>query len=344
MRNGPSALIGLGAALLAAAPSYGQEASPPVGSIPSIAVPVPAIADPAITDLQQAETLGLSTDHHTRMTVPVRIDGQGPFAFVVDTGAERTVISRELANSLDLAPGLTAIVHSMSEVSRIETVVIPNLRVGSRSVAGIHAPALSRANLGASGMLGVDSLQTQRVVFDFGRQEMTITPSRRREERWPEGTIVVTGRRLLGRLVLVDASLDGQRIWVVIDTGSQISVGNSALRSALQRRRRLGVMAPIRMVSVTGGEINAQYAIARRVRIGGVDINDLPVAFHDVHPFQQLGLSDRPALLLGMDALRLFKRVSVDFANHRVRVLLDDGALLGGEPRMAGAPAVRTAS
>ena len=232
----------------------------------------------------------------------------------------------------------------MSEVSQIRTVVIPNLRIGSRSVLGINAPALAHAHLGASGMLGVDSLQTQRVVFDFGRREMTITPSRRREERWPEGTIVVTGRRLLGRLVLVDASLDGQRIWVVIDTGSQISVGNSRLRAALQRRGRLGLMAPVRMMSVTGGVIQAEYTIARRVRIGGVDIVNLPVAFHDAHPFQHLGLSNRPALLLGMDALQLFERVSVDFANRRVRVLLDDGALLGAEPRMAGAPAERTAS
>jgi predicted aspartyl protease len=335
MRNGPSALIlaGLGAALVAAAPARAQQAPP-----------APAVAAPTVTDMQQAETLGLTENSTNRMTVPVRIDGQGPFEFIVDTGAERTVISRELASALELAPGQATIVHSMTEVSRIETVVIPDLRIGSRSVTGIHAPALLRAHLGASGMLGVDSLQTQRVVFDFGRQEMTITPSRRREERWPEGTIVVTGRRLLGRLVLVDASFDGERIWVVIDTGSQISIGNGRLRSALQRRGRLGVMAPVRMMSVTGGVIDAEYTIARRIRIGGIDIHDLPVAFHDAHPFQHLGLGDRPALLLGMDALQLFKRVSVDFANRRVRVLLDDGALLGGEPRMAGAPAVRTAS
>jgi len=329
-------LAGLGAALIMSAPSRAQEAPAPAAPV---AAPVPPAAD-----LQQAETLSLTEDRTSRMTVPVSIDGRGPFDFIVDTGAERTVISRELARALELAPGQTATVHSMSEVSQIETVVIPDLRIGTRSVTGIHAPALARANLGASGMLGVDSLQTQRVVFDFGRREMTITPSRRRDERWPEGTIVVTGRRLLGRLVLVDASLDGQRIWVVIDTGSEISVGNSRLRSALQRSGRLGLMAPISMMSVTGGLIQAEYTIARRVRIGGVDIHDLPVAFHDAHPFQHLGLSNRPALLLGMDALQLFERVSVDFANRRVRVLLDDGALLGPEPRMAGAPAVRTAS
>jgi predicted aspartyl protease len=294
-----------------------------------------------LPDQQSAETIGYKPDWTERMTVPVSIDGQGPYRFIVDTGAERTAISRQLASTLALSPGRTATVHSMTEVSRISTVVIPDLQIGGRSVNDIHALALDRSDMGAPGMLGVDSLQRQRVVFDFGRQEMTISPSRQTEQRWPEGTIVVTGRRHFGRLVLVDASVDGQRVWVIVDTGSQVSVANNALRNALQRRGRLGPTRTIQLLSITGGRTDAEYSIARRIRIGGLDINYLPVAFADVHPFRQLQLMDRPALLLGMDALRLFDRVSVDFANRRVRVLLDDSSM-SQELRMAGnAPRAR---
>jgi hypothetical protein len=73
--------------------------------------------------------------------------------------------------------------------------------------------------------------------------------------------------------------------------------------------------------SVTGGQMLADQTVVKRIRLGGIDINDMPVAFADVHPFAKLGLSDRPAILLGMDALRLFDRVSVDFPNRRVRLL-----------------------
>lgn len=332
MRNRPFArlLAGLIAISALAGPSVGQEAPPP--------------ATPAILDLRHAETLGYVPEANARMTVGVTIAGRGPFPFIVDTGAERTIISAELARSLALVPGRTAIVHSMSEVSRIATVVIPSLRVGSRSVDGIHAPALARANLGAAGILGVDSLRNQRVTFDFRRQEMIVTPAHRREERWSDqNVIVVTGRSLFGRLVLVDAALDGQRIWVIIDTGAEISVGNSALRSALARRNRLGAMAPVQMISITGGLISAEYSIARRIQIGGADIRNLPVAFAEVHPFRQLGLTDRPALLLGMDALRLFDRVSVDFANRRVRVQVNNGAMLFQPARVAGVAQPRRA-
>jgi predicted aspartyl protease len=274
-----------------------------------------------LPDQGTAETIDTRTDPNARMTVPVNIAGHGPYAFVVDTGSERTVVSRELASDLALGAGPVATVHSMTEVSQIPTVIVQGLRVGQRTMEDIDAPALARINLGAAGMLGVDTLQTQRVIFDFQHHQMTVMPSQRSDPHWPEGTIVVTGRSRFGRLMLIDASLDGQRVYVIVDTGSEISVGNMALRAALARNHRLGTMLPITMVSVTGGRITAEYSIARRMRIGDADINNLPIAFADVHPFRQLQLLDRPAVLLGMDALQLFRRVSVDFANRRVRLL-----------------------
>ncbi len=275
------------------------------------------------------------------MTVPISIDGKGPYEFLIDTGAERTVISAELARKLALVQGTRARMHSMSGVGDVETVIIPKLQVSRRSVAGIHAPALSAANIGASGMLGIDSLQSQRITFDFGRKKMTVVPSSSREPDRDPSEIVVRARSRLGRLVLVDASLDGQKLMVVLDTGSEVTVGNDALRRKLVAKGKMGVTIPIELISVTGGVIQADYTRVREVRLGGVRIKDLPVAFGEVHPFKQLDLADRPALLLGMDALRLFDRVSVDFANRKVRFIAPEFSGFGASTRMAafvGAP------
>jgi predicted aspartyl protease len=206
-------------------------------------------------------------------------------------------------------------------VSRVQTVVIPELEVGGKKVRDINAPALREQHLGAEGMLGVDSLQSQRVSFNFPRQEMTIVPSQRREERWPSDVIVVTARNRFGHLVLVDAAVEGQKVWVIIDTGSEVSVGNNALRRRLGKRRLLRTVVPIQLFSVTGGQMTAEATRVKEIRIAGINIHDLPIAFADVHPFRKLDLLDRPALLLGMDALRLFERVSVDFANRKVKLL-----------------------
>jgi predicted aspartyl protease len=296
--------LAFAAALAAASPILAQEAP-----------------DAAATAEEPGVVLDLDQEQLERMTVPVSIEGKGPYRFIVDTGSERTVIARELARDLALGAGNTARVHSMTEVSQIATVVIPALEVGGRTVRSIHAPALARRNIGAEGMLGVDSLQSKRVSFDFVRQEMTVSPSRRREETWPEDTIVVTARNRFGHLVLVDASVDGQKVWVIIDTGAQVTVGNTALRRKLERKGRLGAVYPIALLSVTGGRIMADQTATKRMQLGGVEINDMPIAFADVHPFRKLDLMERPAILLGMDVLRLFERISVDFANRKVRLL-----------------------
>ena len=279
----------------------------------------PAPAPPSVPE--DGFTLGYENDAYQRMTVPVSVEGRGPYSFIVDTGAERTVIARELAQVLELGDGVKARMHSMSEVSQVQTVIIRALRVGGRSVRDIHAPALERRNIGAEGILGVDSLQSQRVSFDFARQEMSVMPSRKRDRQWPADTIVVSARNKFGYLVLVDASVDGQKVWVILDTGSETTIANGALRRKLERKRGFAETWPIEMTSVTGGKVTADQTFVKRMRLGGIDINNMPMAFSDVHPFRKLELMDRPAVLLGMDALKLFERVSVDFANREVRLL-----------------------
>lgn len=315
------------AALALASPLQGQDdAAPPT---------VPAVPE------GESNVLGYAPDLFHRMTVPVSIDGKGPYRFIVDTGAERTVISKELARALGLEPGRSAVVHSMTEVRETATVIIPELGISKMMVLDVHAPALARVNLGAEGMLGVDSLKSQRILFDFAKQEMTITPSRAPERRWSDDTIVVTARSRFGHLVLVDAAVEGQKVYVILDTGSQVSVANTALRRKLEKKKKLRFVKPIQLISVTGGTIQAEYTAVKTLRIGGIDINDMPLAFADVHPFRKLKLTDKPAILLGMDALRLFDRVSVDFATRKVRFLPPDLSRLGGETRVAGRMASR---
>jgi predicted aspartyl protease len=291
---------------------------------------------------QTSETLGFTSDATQRMTVSVNIDGQGPYPFIVDTGAERTVVSRELAEALSLPSLGDVTLATVANVRRVPSVQIDSMRVGRRTLNDIRAPALERANMGAMGMLGVDSLRSQRVDFDFERQELTLSHSHIDDDDWPQDTIVITGRTRLGRLILTDATVDGQRVRVIIDTGSQQTVGNMELRRRLQARGRLGDVGVMELIGVTGDRVFAEYAVTRRLRLGGLHVNDMPIAFADFHLFSHLGLDRRPAILLGMDALRLFGRVSIDFANRKVRLLPTESRFDGLPTRFASAPVIRT--
>jgi len=290
----------------------------------------------ATSDPVEPEIVQGSRDLSRRLTVPVTINGAGPYPFVVDTGAERTVVSRELADRLTLAPAGPVTLLSIAGAGRVETAVVPRLQLASsRShMPSFEAPILSEVHLGAIGMLGIDSLQAKRVVLDFRAMRMSIEDApRARQADFEE--IVVTARRRLGQLILVDAEAEGQKVHVIIDTGAAVSIGNPALRERLERRRKLGAVIPIRITSVTGEETAADYTSARTIRIGTVTLRNMPIAFADVQIFHRLGLDGRPALLLGMDALRLFDRVSIDFANRNVRFLMPGDAWQTPPPRLA---------
>ena len=279
----------------------------------------------------QAHDLHFSNDDNGRMTVPVMVGGRGPYRFLIDTGAERTVVSLELAEHLKLIAGAPATMHSVLGQSDVSTVDIPALQVSNRSTAEAGAQTLLSDNIGADGILGVDMLKAQRVELDFKRRIMGISPSATREASDGE-EIVVVARRKHGRLLFTDATVDGRGVVVVIDTGSEISIGNEALRAKLQRGR--GVPLTAEIVTVAGEKAQAEIVLARSLQIGGVTLKKIGIAFMPASVFKQLDLDRRPALLLGMNAMRAFDRVSIDFANSKVRFVLPGTSMIR-ETRLA---------
>jgi predicted aspartyl protease len=271
-------------------------------------------------------------DRTDRMTLPVHIGGQGPFGFVVDTGAERSVISNELARRLNLDSAGRARVVGLAEVVIADMYHARDVRLPNMALGDSVVPSFSQYNIGGPGLIGIDSLEGHRLVIDFPANRMDILPSppSRRVVREPEidrDAIVVTGRRLAGRMILSNAQINGRRIDIILDTGAQSSVGNRALQRLVRREGgRRGASGIGQLTSVTGATLEVTVGTIERITVGGVDFTDLPIAYADSPAFSTLGLDRRPALLLGMDAMRLFERIVIDFTNRRVTFDLPDGA------------------
>lgn len=269
------------------------------------------------------DEVAIGSDASKRMTVNVSVGGQGPYRFLVDTGSERTIISRQLARRLQLESGKNTVLHSVIGINDVRTVNIPNLQVSNKTLSVTNAPALEAANIGADGMLGIDSLRSQKVMFDFKAGTMAITPAKRSAEPFDKDTIVVRAKARKGRLIFTHAHVDGQEVTVIIDTGSQVSIGNLALERAMVKRRIWMAPEPLTIQSVTGETMVANVTVLKELQLGsGVGLHKLPVAFADAHIFRKLDLEQKPALLLGMNAMRAFDRISIDFASKKVRFVL----------------------
>jgi predicted aspartyl protease len=110
------------------------------------------------------------------LVVPVKINGVGPFDFVLDTGATLTCIDEQLAELLALedAPGRTmgAVVGG---IGTMRLVRLESVRLGETTAHGLKGCVLDLQHLRqlpgveVHGLLGLDFLKSFRVTLDFGR-------------------------------------------------------------------------------------------------------------------------------------------------------------------------------
>jgi predicted aspartyl protease len=294
-------LLALGIGTLAGPPLAAQQAQP--------SIKPPIAATPAAAPAPDFLVIGERTD---RMTVPVSIGPHGPFPFIIDTGAERSVVSRELAGYLKLSPGTDVRLFDFTGPADVTTVKIPSLTAGKLGTPAMEAPLLLLADIGAPGMLGIDALQGQKVILDFAARRMLLQPARR--HAW--GDFVVRAQSRTGQLIVTKAWFNNQPIAVIIDTGSWLSVGNTAmLRLAKKPPRSYG---PVAITSVTGRSFTANFVAISNVKIDTIRFDNFGLVFADVPPFDRFGLRDQPALILGMSSLKLFGRVELDFVNREI--------------------------
>jgi hypothetical protein len=316
-------------ALVLLLPAVGQGAAiaagPPRISRPRPAPRAPAqVPPPSLAAIDNDLNVGgkeiKAREVDTRLSVAVNVNGSGPYHFIVDSGADTSAVGLGIARDLALPLGPPAILNGMTSRSLVDRVKVDRLALGSTLVRNLLLPALSEADVGADGLIGIDALSEQRLMLDFEKHVIRIEDGRAPEHYAP-GDIVVTARRRRGQLILTEVRAASIHLDAVIDTGSQITIGNLALRDRLLRRNRDRFWT-VPVTGVTGKEVKLQLAIVGELRLGPVTLRDVPIAFADVPPFALFGLSGEPAMLVGTDVLETFRRVSLDFHARKVRFQL----------------------
>ena len=301
----------------AQAPKIGKPRPAPTGLPPNVPPLPPAVLDDALViggdDVKARQS-------NTRLTVEVGVNGRGPYRFLVDSGADTSVVGLRIARDLELPLGTPAILNSTTARHLVDRVQVAELKLGPSTIRDLQLPALRESDVGGDGLIGIDALVHQRLMMDFEKRLIKVEDARIPVRSEP-GEIVVTAKRRRGQLILTQVRAAGFPLDAVIDTGSEVSIGNSALRRRLLGNRR-GRSWMVPATGVTGVTVNMQMTLIRELQIGPMTLYDVPIAFADVPPFTLFGLADQPALLLGTDVLETFRRVSLDFRARKVRFQL----------------------
>lgn len=257
---------------------------------------------------------------NTRMTVEVLVNGRGPYRFLVDSGADSSVVGMRIARDLLLPLGTPVTLHGMTGSAIVDRVQVAELQLGTSRIHNLEIPALRESDLGGDGMIGIDALVEQRLMMDFEKRIIKAEDARQ-PAIMMDGEIVVRARRQRGQLILTQVRAAGLPLEAVVDTGSEITIGNLKLRDKLIKGNK-DKFVTVQATGVTGVTIDLQIARIGELRLGSVTLKNVPIAFADAPPFTVFGLADEPALLLGTDLLETFRRVSLDFRSRKVRFQL----------------------
>ena len=251
-----------------------------------------------------------------RIWAPVLISGRGPFRFVLDTGANRSSITRPVADSLGAVPDPSSrvMLHGVTGAELVPLVRVDSFEVGDLTLAPAILPTVTDALGGAEGVLGQDALTGMRISIDFKHDAISIGHSH--HERAPPGFVSIPLERSPSNLLVVRATIGNERVRAIIDTGGQATIGNYALRAALVSKRAHG--SATQVIDVTTTEQGGEIFLSPPIELGGVTIQGARIIYGDMRIFEHWHLTDEPAVLIGMDVIGLLNALVIDYAQHRL--------------------------
>ncbi len=260
-------------------------------------------------------------DHIGRVVVPVRINGRGPFRFIVDTGANHSTISPEVVNTLGLkTESESVLLQGITGSAQVAYVTVDSIEAGELTLGPTTMPVVwAPVMAGADGIFGAAGLTEKSLMIDFLRNRVAISHG-------VETVIRSAATRIHAvpathGLITLNTRVGGVRMRAVLDTGSERTLGNLALRNALRKGAERGFV--VKITSVYGATENVEtgeIGLAPPIEIDNLHITDVAIVYGDFNIFKVWDLQREPAMIIGMDVLGTVASLSIDFKNQDVYV------------------------
>jgi len=212
------------------------------------------------------------------LLVDVRVNGQGPYTFVLDTGARTCLVDPELASAVGIAVlsseerlGAGGPVHvGIGNASiAMESKELSNVEVGISDELGRISKAAAAAEI--RGAIGFNFLHHYRGTFNFARRELSLSNEDRASED-SGTTFALAGKK---PLITVPVHVNGKGPFTfVVDTGASATV----VSEGLAVRLLIPVLdVPGRAVGAGSSDIKMHVATLDALAIGEAVVPKLPV-------------------------------------------------------------------
>lgn len=269
-----------------------------------------------------------------RIVVEARLNGQGPYGFVLDTAASISAVfdhpRKELA--LEPIPGKFVLVHGVVSSGKQALLDIERLTVGSEVWANpriVSLPGGTEAATSLDGVLGVDFMRQYAVGFSIRDRVIRLYPpdlvARRAYRGWASVPLkvrpIADGRPTV---YLIDVEIDGWQITAVFDLGAGFNMinwpGVRSLGVTPRKLRRETLLSGALENSPLVASLKAEEVTTAHIRWRNEEFS-----IADIGIFKTFMLDDRPAAILGA-GLFTQRDFVIDFVRSRllVNVAMDE--------------------
>jgi predicted aspartyl protease len=124
-------------------------------------------------------TVAMRPYHDRRAVVAVKVNGAGPYDFMVDTGATITVVDTDLVDQLKLPIEGTGTIHSFAAASTVwrstaREIMVGDLTVKNVAIVSMKNPLLGSERPSIRGILGENFLHHFDLLIDNQHRQVTL--------------------------------------------------------------------------------------------------------------------------------------------------------------------------
>ena len=255
--------------------------------------------------------------------LPTRVNGAGPFDFILDTGAGTSLLSAELAQQLNIKVLGTKEGQSAGGKVSVSLAKVESLALGQAKIDDVEVGIVDLGHIAKTigtridGDVGYNFLKHFRVTIDYESGEIRFDDPKRIENFGGPSKAEIPMRLASPAkpLVLVDVYANGRGPFqFAIDTGT------STTAIAPEVAQQLGIDgSPIGPLTTGGSQVNVTAGNLKSFQVGGARIDDLVVVVADFFAMLSQAVGAKLDGIVGYNFLRNF-RVVMDYPSEKFRL------------------------
>ena len=248
--------------------------------------------------------------------LPVQVNDNGPFQFILDTGAGTSLLSSELAKKLNVKVIGSKEGQSAGGKVSVSLGRVDSLAVGDMCLEDVDVGIVDLSHIGKTigaridGDLGYNFLKHFRITIDYCNCEIHLQDPKRVESlgRAAKTELPIRLANAAKPLLLVDTHVNGRGPFqFAIDTGTS----TTAITPELAKQLDLPT-SPLGAGSTAGAHVDVRAGTIESFQLGGAKIDNMPIVVADFFEMLSAVVGAKLDGVVGYNFLRNYK-VVIDY-------------------------------